>query len=145
MTSPSLIQQSVVAAPLVSPEASEIAVEKGSPIYNQQQPPQKITLGEATVDESSTDPPQPHLQQPQPQPRSSKSSASSSAASTPEDKDGKSDEGEEEDDDLEDDRGAGASGVSSLSSQLWGPERTVEVSGNIEHGVHSVWSIWYRL
>ena len=83
MTSPSLIQQSVVAAPLVSPEASEIAVEKGSPIYNQQQPPQKITLGEATVDESSTDPPQPHLQQPQPQPRPSKSSASSSAASTP--------------------------------------------------------------
>ena len=123
----------------MSPEASEIAVEKGSPIYNQQQPPQKITLGEATVDESSTDP-QPHLQ-PQPQPRSSKSSASSSAASTPEDKDGKSDEGEEEDDDFEDDRGAGASGVSSLSSQLWGPERTVEVSGNVEHGVLSVWSI----
>ena len=129
----------------MSPEASEIAVEKGSPIYNQQQPPQKITLGEATVDESSTDPPQPHLQQPQPQPRSSKSSASSSAASTPaEDKDGKSDE-EEEDDDLEDDRGAGASGVSSLSSQLWGPERTVEVSGNVEYGVHSVWYIWCRL
>lgn len=48
---------SVVAAPLVSPEASEIAVEKGSPIYNQQQgPPRRITLGEATVDESSTDP-----------------------------------------------------------------------------------------
>ena len=54
--------QSVVAAPLVSPEASEIAVEKGSPIYNQQQqqgPPRKITLGEATVDESSTDPQHP--------------------------------------------------------------------------------------
>ena len=82
-------------------------------------------MGEATVGESSTDPPaQP---QPQPQPRPSKSSASSSAASTPESKDGKSDQEEDEDEDDEDDRGAGASGVSSLSSQLWGPERTVEV------------------
>lgn len=61
-------------------------------------------------------------------PRPSKSSASSSAASTPESKDGNSEEEEVDDDEDDEDRGAGASGVSSLSSQLWGPERTVEVS-----------------
>ena len=131
--------QSVVAAPLVSPEVSEIAVEKGSPIYNQQLqqqqgPPRKITLGEATVDESSTDPqPPPPVETPAAPPRPSKSSSasSSSAASTPESKDGKSDE-EIDDEDDDEDRGAGASGVSSLSSQLWGPERTVEVRGSVK-------------
>ena len=135
--------QSVVAAPLVSPEASEIAVEKGSPIYNLQQqqqgPPRKITLGEATVDESSTDPQPPppppsvETRAPAAPPRPSKSSSasSSSAASTPESKDGKSDE-EIDDEDEDEDRGAGASGVSSLSSQLWGPERTVEVRGSVK-------------
>ena len=106
-------------------------MEKGSPLYVQQQqhqgPPRRIKLGEVTVDESSTDPlpPPAPAETPIVPPRPSKSSASSSLASTPgESKDGDSDDDEEEE---ENQGGAGASGVPSLSSQLWGPERRVEV------------------
>lgn len=116
----------------MSPEASEIAVEKGSPLY-QQPLPRTIQLGEATLDESSTDPPPPpaFTETPVVPPRPSKSSASSSLASTPpkgEEGDDTNSENEEDDDDEDGDHSEAVSSSNAFSSQVWGPERTVEIS-----------------
>ncbi len=98
-------------------------------------------MGQVTTDESSTDPqpppPSSFTGDPTPvvPPRPSKSSASSSLASSP-DKEGKvrqeaegeeeeenEDDGDEEEEEEEEDGGSS----SAFGSQLWGPERRVEI------------------